>query len=38
MKTEFDEMRSWQVIKGFDKPDFREVLSIYLKCDAKSHI
>ncbi len=21
----------WQVIKGFDKSDFREVVSIYLK-------
>ena len=31
MKTEFDGMSSWQVIKGFDKSDFREVLSIYRK-------
>ena len=31
MKTAFDGMRSWQVIKGFDKSEIHDVFSIYRK-------
>jgi len=31
VKRGLDKMGSWQEIKGFDKSDFREVVSIYRK-------
>jgi len=30
-KLKCSDLRLWQEIKGFDKSDFREVFSIYLK-------